>query len=74
LTRERACYDTLAWLISVSLDDRLSESNSDEKRGWHYTADRHNGREQQDAIDKRMRGGDQTATTKAAMAEAKVAN
>jgi hypothetical protein len=29
---------------------------------------------QQDAISKRMRGGDQTAATKAAMAEAKVAN
>jgi hypothetical protein len=29
---------------------------------------------QQDAINKRMRGGNQTAPTKAAMAEAKVAN
>jgi hypothetical protein len=29
---------------------------------------------QQDAINKRMRGGDQTAATKAEMAEAKVAN
>jgi hypothetical protein len=28
----------------------------------------------QDAIDKTMRGGDQTAATKAAMAQAKVAN
>ena len=28
----------------------------------------------QDAIDKRMRGGDQTAATKAALAETKVAN
>jgi hypothetical protein len=40
----------------------------------HYTAERHNGREQQDAIDKRMRGGDQTAAAKAAMAEAKISN
>jgi hypothetical protein len=32
------------------------------------------GHEQQGAINKRMRGGDQTAPTKAAMAEAKVAN
>jgi hypothetical protein len=29
---------------------------------------------QQDAINKRRRGGDQTATTKAAMAEAEVVN
>jgi hypothetical protein len=30
--------------------------------------------QRQDAINKRMKGGDQTAATKAAMAEAKVAN
>jgi hypothetical protein len=32
------------------------------------------GHEKQDVINKRMRGGDQPAPTKAAMAEAKVAN
>jgi len=31
-------------------------------------------REQQDAIEKRMRGGDQTEATKTAMGEAKVAS
>jgi hypothetical protein len=36
--------------------------------------ERHNRREQQDAIDKGMRGGDQAAASEAAMAEAKVGN
>jgi hypothetical protein len=62
-----------AGLIAKQLERLLRHSNCFYS-GCGFAVSRRIDHEQQDAINKRMRGGDQTAATKAAMAEAKVRN